>query len=443
MSLVQFLRILYARRLIVLAALLGCFVVATGTALIIPPRYTGTARILLQVGTPDPVTGAVMGDRSLWPFVKTQVQLIKDYRTAGRVVDDLGWVNDPALITQYNNSGQTSTMDIRRWLAQRIMDGTDATLAGSGAGILEIYFTSNSPDTARRIADLIRTAYMEESLRFRKASASRTADWYSEQSDKALARLQAAEKRRNDFAKEHGIVLDPGNVDVDSAKLAALTSQSATAGLGGSTIVTQGGLTAVDQLDTQIAQASMTLGPNHPTMIALKRQRAALAAAPVGGTSGGVSEAAIESRFNTQKSIVMSKRGEIDQIRQMQSEIDLRRDQYLKGSQRVADYQLQSNVGDNGMEPLGDATAPNTQSFPNVPAIIAGSIALGLGLGVCVALLVELLGRRIRSDDDLNYATGAPVFASIGMRRAPDSILSKIIGFLERRKLRETGRATA
>jgi len=121
----------------------------------------------------------------------------------------------------------------------------------------------------------------------------------------------------------------------------------------------------------------------------------------------------------------------------------LRRDQYLKGSQRVADYQLQSNVGDNGMEPLGDATAPNTPSFPNVPAIIAGSIALGLGLGVCVALLVELLGRRIRSDDDLNYATGAPVFASIGMRRAPDSILSKIIGFLERRKLRETGRATA
>jgi succinoglycan biosynthesis transport protein ExoP len=437
MSLVQFLRILYARRLILLAALLGCFTIAFITAMVIPPRYTATTRILLQVGTPDPVTGAVIGDRAMWPFVKTQIELIKDYRTAGRVVDALGWENNPDLVTEYNKSSESSSVDLRRWLAQRIINGTGAALAGNGAGILEISFTSSSPDSAKQIADLIRAAYVEESLRFRRANAGRIADWYGEQSEKALARLAAAEKKRNDYAKEQGIVLDSSNTDVESAKLTALTGQSAMAGLGGGGIVTQGGLSPVDQLDTQIAQASMSLGPNHPTMIALKRQRAALASAPAAGVSGGVSAAKIESAFNAQKSRVLGQRDAIDQLRQMQNEIDLRRDQYLKGAQRVADFQLQANVGETGMEPLGDASAPEKPSFPNVPAILAGSIAIGAALGVCLALLVELLGRRVRSDDDLGYATGAPVFAVVGTRRAPDSLSGKFIRFLERRKIRE------
>jgi hypothetical protein len=49
-----------------------------------------------------------------------------------------------------------------------------------------------------------------------------------------------------------------------------------------------------------------------------------------------------------------------------------------------------------------------------VPLIIFGSIGFGLALGVGLALLIELFGRRVRCDEDLEYAAKAPVFAVIG-----------------------------
>lgn len=436
MSLVQFLRIIYARRMIVLAALLGCFVIATITALLIPERYDAKTRVLLDVAKPDPVTGQSMADRTLRSYVQTQAELIRDYRTAGRVVDSLGWANDPALITQYNQSGMTGEMDIRRWLAQRIMDGTQAGLL-SGTSILEITYSASSPEVAKRIADLIRAAYFEETLRFRRASAGRIAEWYEQQTARSLEQLRRVETERNEFAKANGIVLDGANTDLESAKLQALTAQSAVAGLGGGPTITAGGVSPLDQIDAQIAQAAMSLGPNHPNMVALKRQRAVLASAPVAQVRSGVDAAAIDRAFAQQKAKVLGQSAAIDRIRQMQTEIDLRRDQYLKSAQRVADYRLEANVGQTAMEPLGDALASDTPSFPNVPAIIAGSIAMGLGLGLVLALLIELLARRVRSDDDLSYAADAPVFAIIGAQRNPNALSSKIIRFLERKKNRQ------
>jgi polysaccharide biosynthesis transport protein len=59
---------------------------------------------------------------------------------------------------------------------------------------------------------------------------------------------------------------------------------------------------------------------------------------------------------------------------------------------------------------LGSAVAPANPVFPNWPLILFGSIALGLGLGVLVALITELLSRRVRGVEDL-AATGVPVIA--------------------------------
>jgi hypothetical protein len=55
---------------------------------------------------------------------------------------------------------------------------------------------------------------------------------------------------------------------------------------------------------------------------------------------------------------------------------------------------------------------------------------------VLLALLTELLARRVRSGDDLSYASGAPTFAILGVSRKPDSMGAKLIRILERRKKR-------
>jgi uncharacterized protein involved in exopolysaccharide biosynthesis len=434
MSLLQFLRILFARRSIIVAAALSCFIVATVTAFMLPKTYTATSRLLL--GQQDPLgEGVSAGDRGLSGYAQTQIQIIKDYRTAGRVVDALGWARDPSVIASYNASVDPSQIDIRRWLAQGIIDATEANLV-MGTAILEISYTASSPEEAAQTADLIRDAYLEENLRFRRSGAAKIADWYDEQSTKALAQLRAAEKERNQFAQANNIVLDESNTDLESLKLRALTSESATAGLNAPVVTSGGGISQLDQLDAKIAQAALTLGPNHPSMVAMRRERDMVASAPVSSTTGGTNVGAIESAFERQKARVLGQSEKLDKLRQLQGEIDLRKDQYSKSIQRVAEFRLQSNVDDTGIMPLADAMVPGKPSFPNVPLIMGGSIGAGLGLGVLLALLTELLARRVRSADDLSYASGAPTFAIVGISRKPDSLTGKIVRFLDRKKRR-------
>jgi len=433
MSLLQFLRILFARRSIILAALLSCFVVATVTAFMLPKRYTATSRLLL--GQQDSLGEGTASDRGLTGYAQTQIQIILDYRTAGRVVDALGWARDPNVIATYNESVDPSQIDIRRWLAQGIIDSTEASLV-NGTSILEISFTTSSPGEAAQTADLVRDAYIEENLRFRRSGATKIADWYDEQAAKALAQLRAAEKARNQYAQANNIVLDESNADLESMKLRALTSESATAGLSQPVVVSGGGVSQLDQLDAKIAQSALTLGPNHPSMVAMRRERDMLASAPAATTTGGTSVGAIESAFERQKAKVLGQSEKLDKLRQLQSEIDLRKDQYLKSTQRVAEFRLQSNVDDTGVTPLADAVVPTAPSFPNIPIIMGGAIAVGFGFGVLLALLIELLARRVRSADDLSYASGAPTFAIVGVSRKPDSLTAKIIRFLDRKRRR-------
>ncbi len=426
MSLIQFLRILAARRLIFLAALVSCVLVAGAVAMILPKRYAATARVMLDTVTPDPVTGVTIGNQYR-AFAKTQTELIQDEQTAGRVIDQLGWANEPTFISQYAAATGGKGSDIRRWLAQtQIVSLTSAKLVET-SNIIEITYSSTSPDAAKRIADLIRQTYIDLTIEIRRKSAQRNADWYRDQADNAKLLLVNAEAERSKFAKESGIVLQPDNVDIESAKLNALSGQSASAaatptGSYAVPMATGGATLQLEALNQQIAQAGQTLGPNHPTYQALLRQRSVMESAAArergsGGAKGpstGAIVSQINSAFEAQKSRVVGQRDKIDKLTQMTRDIDVKRDQYLKSAQRAADLRLQSTTAESGVSLLGEATVPDKPSYPKIPLIMAAAFGFGAALGIALSLLIELIGRRVRSDEDLVYAAKAPVFAIIG-----------------------------
>ena len=84
MSLAQFFRILLARRLIILATLLFAMLIATALCFLLPAKYPATARVLMDVIKPDPVSGQVIASSFVRGYTKTQTELITDYRVAGR-----------------------------------------------------------------------------------------------------------------------------------------------------------------------------------------------------------------------------------------------------------------------------------------------------------------------------------------------------------------------
>ena len=132
------------------------------------------------------------------------------------------------------------------------------------------------------------------------------------------------------------------------------------------------------------------------------------------GPPTGAIVAKIQSAFENQKSRVVGQRDKVDKITQMTRDIDVKRDQYLKAAQRTADLRLQSTTAESGVSLLGEATVPDKPSYPKIPLIMFGALGFGLALGIGLSLLVEMLGRRVRSDEDLVFATKSPVFAIIG-----------------------------
>lgn len=425
MSLIQFFQILWARRVIVLAALLSCVVAASITAELLPERYTGRARVMLDVVKPDPVTGQVIGNQFLRAYTRTQIELIKDYQVAEPVVDRLGWANNPSIIQSYQNSAESQNEDIRHWLAREIIRNTDAGLI-EASNIMEITFKSSNPDTARRIATVLRDTYVDVSLQLRREAAGKTADWYQQQREDAQRLVESAEAERARYAREHNIVLNAQNMDLESARLDALSAQSASAAAIGVTPQlrlpqTAGPVqTQLATLEQQIAQAGQTLGPNHPTFQALQRQRvvleqaAARERAAAGAVSGGGNAAAaINSAYEAQKARVLARSPEVDRIQQMTRDIEQKRQELSKIEDRAGELRLSANVSETGLTPMGTATSAEKPDFPNKPLIIIAATGFGLVLGICLALLVEMLGRRIRTAGDLESSAGAPVLAEV------------------------------
>lgn len=422
MNIFQFFRILWARRYLIVAAAISCLIGAFIVIQIAPPRYQAQSRVILELLRPDPVTGEVTSPRFAGAYTKTQLELIQDYRVAGRVVDNLGWANDLNMVAQYQARPAGDDRDLRRWLAQRIIDGTSASLI-SGSNILQISYTANTPETARVIADALREAYIESSLAFRRESASQTAEWYASQTEKAKGALDRAERAKSDYERENGIILADNATDIDSARLQALAGAGAAAPIVAPPIGPTPSAIQLGQVDAAIAQASRTLGPNHPDLIAMRQQREVLAnqAAQERATAGAAAgAAAIAARVSAglleaQKAKVMGQRDKLERLRQLQAEVDIRREQFTRAASRTASLRQEAEIGEAGITRLDSATTPRRPTFPNVPLVLGGGLALGLGFGVLMALITELLGRRVRGVEDLSILN-APV---LGVVSAP------------------------
>lgn len=425
MSILQFFRILMARKWLIVGATLSCVLGAYSLTLILPAQWKADSRVMLNLLKPDPVTGQVIGQAAR-AYVATQIELITDYTVAGQVVDQLGWLNDPALIAQYRARSKHDVRDFRRWAADIIIKGTKVNNP-EGSNILEIEYTATTPENAKAVADAIRQAYIDTNLTNRRVDATRDADWYEQQAQKAKQALDAADVAKAAYQKQNGIVLQDDKVDVDTARLRALASQGAGSMIA-PPVATSSAALELTQLDAQIAQSAQTLGPNHPQLKEMKARRDALAAlvtkeqnsmtaqaqaANAAAAGAGVLERAVQA----QKARVMAQSDKLGRLLQLQTDLELKRDEYNKTAARAAQLRQEAAVADAGITSLGVAATPKDPKFPNMPLIIFGSLGLGIGVGVLTALLAELVDRKVRSVEDLSNAVDVPVLAVIGRVR--------------------------
>jgi uncharacterized protein involved in exopolysaccharide biosynthesis len=401
---------------------MSCLAGAAVVVLVVPPRWEAHSRVVLDLIKPDPVTGQTITGAATESYISTQVQLVTDYTVAARAVDQMGWLSDPTLILKYRQQPSGDARDFRRWLAQRVINHTKAAVL-EGSNILEITYRASTPDSAKQGADAVRRAYLDTSLDSRRDAANRDATWFAAQANQLKTQLDAAQSAATAFERENGIIMQDDKTDVDTARLRALASQGELPPPAVAAVpVSSAASIQLAQLDAQIAQTSQTLGPNNPQLQQLRAQRASIAAlvaqdqaatrAAAAAAAGGAG--AIDRAMANQKSRVIAQSDKLETLTQLESQVNILTNQYNSTAAKAADLRQQAAVVDTGLEALGPTETPNAPAFPNVLLIFPGALGLGLGAGILVALLVELLNRRVRGIEDLTSAIEAPVLGIIG-----------------------------
>ncbi|WP_394764242.1 Wzz/FepE/Etk N-terminal domain-containing protein [Phenylobacterium sp.] len=443
MSIVQFLRILWAYRMLTLLTIVATVIGAAVAILIVPPRYEASTRVMLNTLKPDPVTGQIPPSGQTREYLATQIELVKDFGVAGQAVESLGWLTNPDYLQAYN-SIKNPDGDMRRWLAQQIIDRTKVNPV-VGTNILTISFQSRTPAEARSMTNALRDAYVDSTLATRRRDAMRNAEWFTQQATREKELLDAADTAKTAYEKEIGIVMEDDKTDIETARLRSLAAQSTLgAQIMAPTVAATASPASIElaQMDAQIAQAMKTLGPNHPALVAIRARRATLAkvvqddqaaardvtanqARALGAGSGALNRAVAE-----QTARVIANRSKIQHLNQLQGEVNLHREQMEKSLARAVMLRQEAAVADPGITVLSEAVTPTSPAFPKKGLILGGAIALGGAAGLLLSLILEFLFRRIRGVEDLEGSISVPLLAVIGpltpsQRERPASFLQR------------------
>jgi hypothetical protein len=334
----------------------------------------------------------------------------------------MGWAENPDMIASWQAAPNKGD-DPKRWVGRQLAFAIGGDLVPD-TNIMKIKFQSTSPDLARLVADNIRTSYIEASIARTRDSARAAATNLSAQAERERDRLLQLQTVKADLERQTGIMMnDRGVTDVDT--LAMQVAQASPqvpykkdrVGLGyvrrsrGQLLQAQ-----LDNIDSSIAAAGRTLGPNNPQMVEMHRRRDFVASMLAGGSPA---DPVADQTMRRMAAITAMARQSSDRLtsisdkqlalRLVQDEIRRRQLLFEKVSTRAGNQLEISNVSDANLTPIGVTTVERDPVFPNLALILGGCGVLGLACGSLIAFMIEAMGRRVRSAGDMAGAIQAPL----------------------------------
>ncbi len=446
MSAKQLLRIVWARKWIVL--LLFLLVAGGGIAWLLtqPKQYVAEVSLLVDV-KPDPILGAMAPGLAGPGFMATQVEMIRSERVGTRVVKMLGIDRSDTAVQDWREA-TGAKIPIENYFAELLVRGL-AVEPARGSNFINITYTGKEPKFAAAVANAYARAYLDVALDLRVEPARDYAAWFDEQSKVLRGDLEKAQARLSKYQQEKGITDE--RLEQETARLNILTGQMIAAQTeraeASSRLLSSGGEAspdvqnsgAVASLKGQLAAAqarlseiSSIVGSNHPQRISLEaqiaeiKQQLATEMRRVSGTTEAANRMSsrklgeLQALVEAQKQRVLSMRSARDEIQVLVRDVENAQRAYEGARARLSQLNLESQTNQTNVRVMSPATEPvepsRKRDFKYGVLIIAAGLLVGLG----AAVVIELLDGRVRAPEDLMTLDGLPV---IGVLRPAGSRL--------------------
>jgi polysaccharide biosynthesis transport protein len=367
-------------------------------------------------------------------YLVTQVDLLQSRGVLMSAIDKLGLTHDPEFAAGYKDNGINN---LPEWVANQLSAKLKVD-QGKGSQLVYVSLSDQDRTKAANIVNAVVAAYQaRQSISSDDPTSGRAHD-YNEQLNDLKTKLTAAEGRMADFRQRAGITDLNAQTDVETQGLSALEQQLLIAQQARHTAESRSGDQSASsdvmasqliqslktQLSTQqseLAQASSTLGPKHPKVLELESQIAATRQALSRELSNysqnntGQLTSAVQLEQKTQKAID-EQRAKVIKVRQLQDEgqkLSLELQSAQTVYKRALDGYDQVMFASTSI--VSKATPPIAASKPNKMALLLGGILLSILVGVGIPLARELMtDRRLHCRDDIERDLGLPVLAELG-----------------------------
>ena len=181
----------------------------------------------------------------------------------------------------------------------------------------------------------------------------------------------------------------------------------------------------IARLEAKLNDSKGNLGANHPQIQRSESELATLRAQLDAETRKITSsietsyqvskqrEAQLQGALAAQKARVLLLNKQRDELNVLRRDIESAQRAFEIVSQRASQTNIESQTNQTNIAVLNPAVAPPDPSKPRVLLNTLASIFLGGMLGVGLALVLELMNRKIRSTEDLVEALELPVLGTI------------------------------
>ena len=443
MTLNQLLRVLWARKWAVTGMVIFGILVAIAVNTLFSPKFRAETTVVVDYKSMDPVTGSMSPPPG---YLATQIDILQSHRVALKVVRKLKLTDNPVAKQEFMEA-TAGKANIDDWLADLLISKLDV-MPTRDSGVITVRYTSQDPQFAAIIADAFAKAYIETNLELRVDPARDTASWFNEQIKALRDNLSNAQAKLSAYQREKGFSATDERGDVESQRLLELSGQLANAqGVASDALsrvkqlddflarganpanlpdllgnpLLQNMKAGLSQSESRLEMISSQLGANHPDVQRLRAdiaaQRQKLKDEIVNVSAGVKNSLKVADRrvVELRQAVALQKNRMLELNKGRDDMSVLLRD--VESAQRALDAassrftmeNLQSRSSTANVMMLSAAVPPLGPRFPKKRLNLLLGVLAGGFLGVNLALLLEVLDRRVRAPEDVKDLLGIPV----------------------------------
>ncbi len=469
-DLVALWRIIRKRRWIVWTAFCVLFGVVLIATLSQKPVYRARALLEIDRENPSLVTPQELFqlDEVSDAYLETQYKVLNSDDLAERVIDELGLdkvaeFRPAAHVWPWSNALRAAlqTVGLKKGLSGRYPTFRETVLARfqdrldikpvRRSRAVEISFDSLDPNLAARVVNALSADYVRKNLEARWDATQKASEWLSQQLLDLKTKLEQSENGLQKYAADNGLLIletDKGTSEsiVDQSlrelqqeltraqaaryqkeSLYRLTQSGDSGSLPGvfENKLLQDLSIRLADLQRERAQLATTFTDDYPRVMQIQSQITEIQASLARERRRAVQkindeyfasvkqEKLLQQAFEKKQKQANAIAEKSVQYGILKRDVDSNKGMYDGLLQRLKEAGVSAGLKASNIRVVDPGRASYRPVAPNVPLNLGLAALLGLGLGVCAALLLEHLDQTIRGAEDVDHFLRLPALAFI------------------------------